>query len=123
MISSLSGKISSLAWRLAPLIAGSPHKYSLVTFESGGAIFQAYIPSSELWVAVKDVLIFEVYECLPDFRLSWGLDQDSLLVDAGAHAGLFSLKASPFCRKVVAIEPNPANYRLLQTNIRLNMVN
>jgi FkbM family methyltransferase len=46
-----------------------------------------------------------------------------VIFDVGAHVGIFTLKTAKKIRNrgiVVAIEPNPHNYRRLQENIRLN---
>ncbi|MCS7121544.1 MAG: FkbM family methyltransferase [Archaeoglobaceae archaeon] len=44
----------------------------------------------------------------------------SVVVDAGAHVGLFTIYASRKAKKVIAIEPNPKNYSLLELNIKRN---
>ncbi len=43
-----------------------------------------------------------------------------LIVDAGAHVGLYSIKHASIAQKVIAIEPIPFNYKLLRININLN---
>jgi FkbM family methyltransferase len=45
-----------------------------------------------------------------------------LVVDAGAHVGLFSLVASVFAKQVLAIEPDATNYRLLSMNLERNCI-
>ncbi len=48
------------------------------------------------------------------------LQEDDVVIDVGAHVGVFSLKAAKRARTVVAIEPHPFNYRLLLRNIASN---
>ena len=43
-----------------------------------------------------------------------------VVVDAGAHIGLYTLRAATKAATVVAIEPDPSNRSLLERNIRLN---
>ena len=42
------------------------------------------------------------------------------VVDVGAHIGRYTLMAAKFALKVIALEPEPSNYSLLQANIELN---
>jgi FkbM family methyltransferase len=42
------------------------------------------------------------------------------VVDIGAHAGVFTFKIASLAKQVVAIEPDPSNYRFLLENISLN---
>lgn len=48
--------------------------------------------------------------------------QDFQFIDIGANQGLYSLLAgmNPYCRKIVAFEPVPATFALLQGNVALN---
>ena len=51
------------------------------------------------------------------------LHPGDLVVDIGSHVGLYTLSAARAVGptgRVVALEPNPENYRLLQANIREN---
>jgi FkbM family methyltransferase len=50
------------------------------------------------------------------------LKEDDVFVDVGAHIGLYSIYAASLLRqgKVVAIEPNPKNYKALFKAIQLN---
>src|SRR5207245_3870114 len=90
-------------------------------FREGQVNFTAFIPSDQLWVAVKDILVYEEYEMLPQFRLS-SLSSDAIVFDAGSFVGLYSLKASSYAARVVAIEPNPISFQHLIRNIRMNGV-
>jgi FkbM family methyltransferase len=48
------------------------------------------------------------------------LTGDDVVLDVGAHVGVFTLMASRRARRVVAIEPHPFNYKLLLKNITFN---
>jgi FkbM family methyltransferase len=45
---------------------------------------------------------------------------DDIVLDAGANIGVFSVIASRIVNTVYAVEPNSANFRLLEKNIQLN---
>jgi len=82
--------------------------------------FEAYVPDDEFWGAIKDILIKREYEYLPGFELS-NL-KDKVVIDVGAHVGLYSLVASVYTKKVIVVEPHSVNYRLLEMNITMNNV-
>jgi FkbM family methyltransferase len=118
----LAGKTASnilSPWKLFDKLGSSQGGIAHLDFTSGGALLQANIPSNQLWVSIKDVLVYEDYEFLDRFRLS-KLPSDATVLDAGAYVGLYSLKASRFAGRVVALEPSEQNYRYLESNIRLN---
>jgi len=101
------------------LLEGSSSLTSTVDFKEGEKQFRATMPSHQMWVTVKDILVYEEYEFFKEFRLS-NLPLEATVLDAGAFVGLYSLKASPYASHVVAIEPNRASYRYLEENIRMN---
>jgi FkbM family methyltransferase len=46
-----------------------------------------------------------------------------LVVDVGAQVGLFTLKASPFARRILSLEPSSRNFAFLKRNVARNMLN
>jgi FkbM family methyltransferase len=42
------------------------------------------------------------------------------VLDAGANVGFFSIFAASKCQKVIAVEPNPINFRVLMLNKSMN---
>jgi FkbM family methyltransferase len=91
-----------------------------VKFSVDGKKFTAYVPDDNIWGAVKDVLLNREYEFLPEFELC--NFTGGVIVDAGAHVGLFSSVASAFAGKVIAIEPSRINYHLLMLNLSANNI-
>jgi FkbM family methyltransferase len=81
----------------------------LYLIESFG--YRLLIPKDSLLLAIK-ILKQNAYEEV--YKLSDG--------DVGAHVGIFSIKAASEVRRgvVIAVEPEPRNYALLQYNIKLN---
>ena len=48
---------------------------------------------------------------------------DDVVLDAGANVGVFSIWASSKCRSVIAVEPAPETFNLLELNKRINKAN
>jgi hypothetical protein len=92
-----------------------------VRFNVNGKNRLAYVPDDSIYAVVRDVLLNREYEFLPQFELC--NFNGGIIVDAGAHVGLFSLVASAFAGKVIAVEPSKVNYHLLVTNLSVNSIN
>jgi len=69
-------------------------------------------------VSIKDILLNREYEYIPMFSIK-NL-RNKVVIDAGAHVGLYSLIAATYAKKVISIEPHPVNYRLLEINKIIN---
>jgi len=65
---------------------------------------------------VKEIYEREVYTCVRPLK------HDDVVMDVGAHVGIFTLKAAREAEDglIVAVEPDPGNFRLLVRNIRAN---
>jgi len=114
----MASKILS-PWQLFDRLGSSQGDIAHVDFTSGGALLEAIIPSDQLWVSIKDVLVYEDYEFIDGFRLS-RLPAGATVLDVGAYVGLYSLKASRYAARVVALEPSERSYGYLESNIRRN---
>lgn len=53
-------------------------------------------------------------------RVAGLIDETSSVLVVGSHIGSLVIPIAKMCSKVVAVEANPRNYRLLETNIKLN---
>lgn len=53
-------------------------------------------------------------------RIAALIDETSSVLVVGSHIGSLVIPIAKMCSKVVAVEANPRNYRLLETNIKLN---
>jgi len=53
-------------------------------------------------------------------RIAGIIDETSSVLVVGSHIGSLVVPISKLCKRVVAVEANPNNYRLLETNIKLN---
>lgn len=55
-------------------------------------------------------------------RISQFINNQSSVLIVGAHIGSLAIPVAKMCLEVIAIEANPNNFKLLQTNIKLNNV-
>jgi FkbM family methyltransferase len=108
--------VDSLAGRLVAGLIGDRGRVRSVAFREGGRAFRARVNEDNLWGAVKDNLVLGEYE-REGIRLE---DARGVVIDAGAHVGLFSLLASAHARTVIALEAHPANFALLAANVAEN---
>ena len=76
-------------------------------------IFAHVIPGTDTLAALSGV--FE-----PNTVRWFNTGPGEVVVDIGAHIGRYTLVAAKNVAKVVAVEPNLANFSLLEENIRLN---
>lgn len=68
-------------------------------------------------MALTNVWLIEEYN-IPNFKIK----SNDIIIDVGAHIGLFTLYASQFCSKgsIYSFEPDKENYELLLENVKLN---
>jgi len=85
---------------------------------SDGISFYVYVPLPDLMFLLYELILSDMYEYLDIFRLN--KISPRLVVDIGAHVGLFSIRASFYSSKVYAIEPNPLTNYLLELNCKVN---
>jgi len=79
--------------------------------ENGNAFIFPYWEDS----IYEDIYSREVYRPLV-------VAENDVVVDVGAHMGLFTIKVASDAAKVVAIEPDTFNFNFLMGNLRLNHV-
>jgi FkbM family methyltransferase len=97
-------------------VTGARGNIRLVRFQENGNVYSCYVWDDSFWVAVKDVVLLSVYE-----RAGIELHRATgTVIDAGAHVGLFSARASCYAQEVIALEPNPSNFAILQLNVSHN---
>ena len=94
-------------------------KKEYVIFETrSGLKIKIRVDSTDLMALTHVWMIKEYYE--DNFQI----DENDVVVDVGAHIGLFALYASQFCNngKIFCFEPIKKNYNLLLDNISLNNI-
>ena len=104
-------------WYLYPLVYFNLIKQSHVVFETkNGLKITLRVNSTDL-MAFTNVWLIQEYSA-PGFELH----DDDIILDIGAHIGLFSLFASQFCKngKIFCFEPIKENYEQLINNIKIN---
>lgn len=62
---------------------------------------------------IRDIYKLNVYELNK-------IEKNDVVVDVGAHVGIFALKSARRARLVIAVEPYPPNFELLKANIKIN---
>jgi len=52
------------------------------------------------------------------------INHEDVIVDVGAHIGLFALYVTQFCKhgRIFCFEPDPENFKLLERNLNLNQI-
>jgi FkbM family methyltransferase len=89
-----------------------------IRFREGSRSIECFVPDDSIWIAVKDNLLLHEYE-----RMGINLNAvRGTVLDAGAHAGLFTLRAAVNAERVIALEPNPDMYAILRMNVARNGV-
>jgi FkbM family methyltransferase len=98
----------------------SPGRGNLVAleiFERGGRL-SALCPDDEVFTLSRELILDRIYE-RGGFTFTTDLHT---VVDAGAHAGIFSLMASQWADRVISIEASQVNFDLLKLNIDRNHI-
>lgn len=88
---------------------------SLTLTERGRAL-AVWCPDDEVFTLSRELVLDRIYE-----RGGVGLRPGlGTVVDAGAHVGIFSVLASQWAERVVALEASPLNVALLRLNVQRN---
>ena len=106
-------------WYIYPQVYFKLTKKEYVIFETrSGLKIKIRVDSTDLMALTHVWMIKEYYD--DDFQI----DKNDVVVDVGAHIGLFALYASQFCNngKIFCFEPIKENYNLLLDNISLNNI-
>jgi len=106
-------------WYLYPVVYFKLTKNDYVIFETKNNFkIKIRVNSTDL-MALTHVWLIEEYS-YPGFEIK----ENDLIIDIGAHIGLFSLHSSQYCKngKILSFEPVKENYELLVENIRLNKI-
>lgn len=92
-------------------------KYAVLILRNGYKI-KLRVRSTDLQ-AFFNVWIIQEYN-RPDYQIS----ENDIIIDIGAHIGLFTLYVSQYCKKgkIFSFEPVEENYELLLENIQLNKI-
>jgi len=90
-----------------------------VDFRVGARTIHVSVPEDSIFFSLKDILYNREYELYPQFEL---MNPREVIVDAGANAGLYTIIASLFAKKVIALEPDLGNFTTLLENLKLNGV-
>ncbi|MHB1582869.1 MAG: FkbM family methyltransferase, partial [Acidimicrobiales bacterium] len=110
--------LAGVAARLKRLASPGRGDLHTVRFVERGRQLAVYVPDEEILTLCRELILDRVYE-----RCGLSLaDCTGTVVDAGAHVGVFSLRAARWARRVVSIEADPVNLAVLELNLRRNAV-
>ena len=106
-------------WYLFPLVYFNLTKKSHVIFETKSGLKLKIRTQSTDLMALTNVWLNQEYT-----HQGFDIKNNDLVLDIGAHIGLFALFASQFCKggKIFCFEPIKENYDLLLENLELNSV-
>ena len=85
---------------------------SIKKFDFNGMIIN-YPDTTDEWIIIQENLISDQYHKLNP-------QPDDVIIDIGANIGTFALRYAQLCKRVVAFEPEPYNFALLERNIKEN---
>lgn len=127
-MTSLSEKLSILKkaksvfqnWIVYPLSYYNLIQSNEIVFRTKNNIIIKIRKESTDLMALTHVWLIEEYS-KPGFEIN----SEDIVIDVGAHIGLFTLYASQFCTKgkIYSFEPVKENYNLLLKNIKSNNLN
>ena len=106
-------------WYVYPLVYFKLTKKQHVIFETKtGLNIKIRVNSTDL-MALTHVWMIQEYS-----NSGFDINDSDVVIDIGAHIGLFALFASQFCRqgKIFCFEPIKENYELLVENINSNKI-
>jgi FkbM family methyltransferase len=98
----------------------SPRRGDLVALgiTERGRQLSALCPDDEVFTLSRELVLDRIYE-RGGVTFSPGL---GTVIDAGSHAGIFSLMVSQWAERVVAIEASQVNFDLLKLNVDRNHI-
>ena len=106
-------------WYVYPLVYFKLTKKQYVIFETKtGLNIKIRVNSTDL-MALTHVWMIQEYS-----NSGFDINDSDIVIDIGAHIGLFALFASQFCKqgKIYCFEPIKENYELLVENINSNKI-
>ena len=111
-------------WRFTRVVRNWPMHYwwkwtrpDRAVYRMRGGVRLKLRPGTHDKLAMKEVWVHNLY-----FPAGFELRDDETVIDIGAHVGTFALKIAGMVPRgrVIAFEPEPANFELLEENILLN---
>ena len=106
-------------WYVYPLVYFKLTKKEHVIFETKtGLKIKIRVNSTDL-MALTHVWMIQEYS-----NYDFDINDNDIVIDVGAHIGLFALFASQFCKlgKIFCFEPIKENYELLVENVKSNKI-
>lgn len=97
------------------------HKTFLTSFKAFDLEWKFSVRSQSEANIAKSCLTY--YKSMWDGVLCEPVNKRDIIVDVGAHVGFFAIPIGHLVKRVIAFEPAPANFTLLERNAKRNKVN
>ena len=105
------------------------HIYPKVYWQLGNDKFAVFETTTDLKIKIRvkstDLMALTNVWMINEYDVdSFKINQNDVVIDVGAHIGLFSLLVSQFCKtgKIFSFEPIRENFDLLVSNLALNHI-
>ena len=105
------------------------HIYPKVYWQLGNDKFAVFETKTGLKIKIRvkstDLMALTNVWMINEYDIdSFEINQSDIIIDVGAHIGLFSLLVSQFCKigKIFSFEPIRENFDLLVSNLELNRI-
>ena len=105
------------------------HIYPKVYWQLGNDKFAVFETTTDLKIKIRvkstDLMALTNVWMMNEYDVdSFKINQNDIVIDVGAHIGLFSLLVSQFCKtgKIFSFEPIRENFDLLVSNLELNHI-
>ena len=105
------------------------HIYPKVYWQLGNDKFAVFETTTDLKIKIRvkstDLMALTNVWMINEYDVdSFKINQNDIVIDVGAHIGLFSLLVSQFCKtgKIFSFEPIRENFDLLVSNLALNHI-
>ena len=105
------------------------HIYPKVYWQLGNDKFAVFETTTDLKIKIRvkstDLMALTNVWMINEYDVnSFKINQNDIVIDVGAHIGLFSLLVSQFCKtgKIFSFEPIRENFDLLVSNLELNHI-
>ena len=105
------------------------HIYPKVYWQLGNDKFAVFETTTDLKIKIRvkstDLMALTNVWMINEYDVdSFKINQNDIVIDVGAHIGLFSLLVSQFCRtgKIFSFEPIRDNFDLFVSNLELNHI-
>ncbi len=120
----IKNTLRNIKFFLRDLTLNLKHKLNFLSFKEQKQN-KIYTYTFKSGIKIKSIkkLFLDYSEILPGYLKYWRPEENSIIIDAGAFYGMFSIYCSKRMKntgKIYAFEPEPENLEILRQNIKIN---